>query len=93
MGPRGRVVSASRVLEADAVADLAGGSGSGLGEEEPPVGTNADLVDGLPGPGGRGAGGGLPLGQPHQTDPPGVQRDLEREKGQMGFAGKPGARQ
>lgn len=69
------------VLEADIVADLAGGSGAGLGQEEPPVGANANLVDSLPGPGGRGAGGGLPLGQPHQTDPPSVQRDLgERER-------------
>lgn len=69
------------VLEADIVADLAGGSGAGLGQEEPPVGANANLVDSLPGPGGRGAGGGLPLGQPHQTDPPSVQRDLgQRER-------------
>lgn len=64
------------VLEADAVADLAGGSGSGLGQEQPPVGAHANFVDNLPGPGGRGAGGGFPLRQPHQTNPPSVQRDL-----------------
>lgn len=68
------------VLEADIVADLAGGSGAGLGQEEPPVGANANLVDSLPGPGGRGAGGGLPLGQPHQANPPSIQRDLERKE-------------
>lgn len=65
------------VLEADIVADLAGGSGAGLGQEEPPVGTDANLVDRLPGSRGRGAGGGgLPLRQPHQANPPSVQRDL-----------------
>lgn len=40
------------VLEADAVADLAGGSGSGLGQEKPPIGAHANFVDNLPGPGG-----------------------------------------
>ncbi|TNN64621.1 hypothetical protein EYF80_025130 [Liparis tanakae] len=44
------------VLEADIVADLAGGSSAGLGQEEPPVGTNANLVDSLPVARGRGAG-------------------------------------
>lgn len=53
------------VLEADVVADLAGGSGASLGQEKPPVGAYANLVDSLPGPGGRGAGGGLSLRQPH----------------------------
>lgn len=60
------------VLEADAVADLAGGAGASLGQEEPPVGANANLIDSLPGPGGRGAGGGLPLWQPQQADVVGV---------------------
>lgn len=64
------------VLEADIVADLAGGPGAGLGQEKPPVGANANLVDSLPGPRGRGAGGGLPLRQPHQANPPSIQRDL-----------------
>ncbi len=68
--------SYASVLEADVVADLAGGSGAGLRQEKPPVGTNADLVDRLPGPGGRGAGGGLSFRQPHQANPPSVQRDL-----------------
>lgn len=66
------------VLEADTVLDLAGGSGAGLGQEKPPVGANANLVDSLPVPRGRGAGGGLPLGQPHQANPPSIQRDLRR---------------
>ena len=69
------------VLEADAVADLAGGPGAGLGQEQPPVGTDAHLVDGLPCPGGRGAGGGLPLRQPHQADPASVQRNLRGREG------------
>lgn len=43
---------AASVLEADVVADLAGGAGSGLGQEEPPVGADADLVDAGPAPGG-----------------------------------------
>lgn len=64
------------VLEADILADLAGGSGAGLGQEKPPVGANANLVDSLPSPRGRGAGGGLPLRQPHQANPSGIQRDL-----------------
>lgn len=64
------------VLEADVVADLAGGSGAGLGQEKPPVGANANLVDSLPGPGGRRAGGGLSLGKTHQANPPSIQRDL-----------------
>lgn len=70
---------APSVLEADVVADLTGGVGAGLGQEEPPVGADADLVDALPGPRGRGARRGLPLGQPHQPDPPGVQGDLGGE--------------
>lgn len=76
-GVRGSI-SCPSVLEADVVADLAGGPGSGLGEEKPPVGADANLVHALPGPGGRGAGGGLPLGQPHQADPPGIQGNLGR---------------
>lgn len=64
------------VLEADVVADLAGGSGASLGQEKPPVGANANLVDSLPGSRGRGAGGGLPLRQPHQANPPSIQRNL-----------------
>lgn len=72
-------VSSAAVLEANVVADLAGGAGAGLRQEEPAVGAHANLVDGLPGPGGRGAGGGLPLGQPHQADPASVQRDLQRK--------------
>lgn len=44
--------SYAEVLEADIVADLAGGSGAGLGQEKPPVGANANLVDRLPGPRG-----------------------------------------
>lgn len=38
-----------RVLEADAVADLAGGPHAGLGQKEPSVGTDAHLVHGLSG--------------------------------------------
>lgn len=72
-------VSSAAVLEADVVADLAGGARAGLRQEEPAVGAHANLVDGLPGPGGRGAAGGLPLGQPHQADPASVQRDLQRK--------------
>lgn len=53
------------VLEADTVADLAGGSGASLGQEKPPIGANANLVDSLSGTGGRGAGGGFPFWQPH----------------------------
>lgn len=68
------------VLEADIVADLAGGSSAGLGQKKPPVGANANLVDSLPGPRGRGAGGGLPLRQPHQANPPGIQRDLRKRE-------------
>lgn len=68
------------VLEADIVADLAGGSGARLGQEKPPVRANANLVDSLPVPRGRGAGGGLPLRQPHQANPPSIQRDLRRER-------------
>lgn len=65
------------VLEADVVADLAGGSGAGLGQEKPPIGANAHLVDSLPGSGGGGgAGGGLSLRQSHQANPAGIQRDL-----------------
>lgn len=60
------------VLEADVVADLAGGAGASLGQEKPPVGANANLIDSLPGPRGRGAGGGLPLWQPHQADVPSI---------------------
>lgn len=63
-------------LEADVVADLAGGARAGLRQEQPTVGANANLVDGLAGPGGRGAAGGLPFGQPHQANPASVQRDL-----------------
>lgn len=83
------------VLEADVVADLAGGARAGLRQEEPAVGAHANLVDGLPGPGGRGAAGGLPLGQPHQADPASVQRDLQRKGGVEGqetgqeWSGKP----
>lgn len=40
------------VLEADVAADLAGGSGAGLGQEEPPIGADANLVDSLSGPRG-----------------------------------------
>lgn len=75
------------VLEADIVADLAGGSGAGQGQEKPPVGAKANLVDSLPVPGGRGAGGGLPLGQPHQANPPSVQRDLVLEGEKTGYIG------
>lgn len=78
------------VLEADTVADLAGGSGSGLGEEKPPVGTNANLVDSLPGPRGRGTGGGFPLGESHQTNPPSIQRDLRRTERTVVRLGKKG---
>lgn len=77
-------VSSAAVLEADVVADLAGGARAGLRQEEPAVGAHANLVDGLPGPGGRGAAGGLPLGQPHQADPASVQRDLQRKVGGEG---------
>lgn len=63
-------------LEADVVADLAGGASAGLRQEQPTVGADANLVDGLAGPRGRGAAGGLPLGQPHQANPASVQRDL-----------------
>ena len=76
----GAVPVAPSVLEADVVADLTGGAGAGLGQVEPPVGADADLVDALPAPGGRGAGRGLPLGQPHQPDPPGVQGNLRRSR-------------
>lgn len=68
------------VLEADVVADLAGGPGAGLGQEQSAVQANANLVDSLSVPGGRGAGGGLPLRQPHQTDPTSVQGDLARKE-------------
>lgn len=39
-------------LEADVVADLAGGASAGLRQEQPTVGANANLVDGLAGPRG-----------------------------------------
>lgn len=80
---------APSVLEADVVADLAGGSGSGLGQEEPPVGADADLVDALPGPGRGGGGRGLALGQPHQPDPAGVQGNLGRGRRQRRRVRKP----
>lgn len=88
---RGCVHVAPSVLEADVVADLAGGSGSSLGQEEPPVGADADLVDALPGPGGGGGGGGrgLALGQPHQPDPAGVQGNLGRGRRQRRRVRKP----
>ena len=65
-------------LEADARADVAGGAGAGLGQEEASVGADADLVHRLPGArgGGRGRGRGLPVQQTEQADPRGVQRDL-----------------
>lgn len=77
----------ARVLEADAVVNLAGGSGAGLGQEKPPIGANANLVDSLPGPGGRGAGGGLPLRQPHQANPPSIQSDLRGEREPVTYTG------
>lgn len=64
------------VLEADTVVDLAGGSGASQGQEKSPVRTNANFIDSLPGPRGRGAGG-FPFWQPHQTDPLSIQSDLE----------------
>lgn len=63
-------------LEANVVADLAGGASAGLRQEQPAVGTHANLVDGLAGAGGRRAAGGLSLRQPHQANPESVQRDL-----------------
>ena len=61
------------VLEADVVADLAGGAYPGLREEQFAVGTHTHLEHGLPAP----RGGGLALGQAQQADPLGVQGDLE----------------
>lgn len=49
-GLRGNPFRFGAVLEADVVVDLAGGSGTGLGQKKPPVGANANLVDSLPGP-------------------------------------------
>ncbi len=79
------------VLEADIVADRAGGSSAGLRQEKSSVGANANLVDSLPGPRGRGAGRGLPLWQPQHSDPPSVQGDLmkrERKLVRLGEVGQ-----
>lgn len=74
-------------LEANIVADLAGGASTSLRQKQPAVGTYANLVDGLAGAGRWGAAGGLPLGQPHQANSAGIQRDLYGAKGR-GRAGE-----